>query len=94
MIEDVKKALRISSSNTAFDTEVQDLIDGARLDLQQSGVSSVKANDDEDALVKRAITTYAKAQFGYDNPEAERFQKSYEMLKQHLSLAGDYNATQ
>ncbi len=54
MIDDVKKALRISSSNTAFDTEVQDLIDGARLDLQQSGVSSVNANDDTDALVKRA----------------------------------------
>jgi len=94
MLEDVKKALRISSSNTAFDTEVQDLIEGARLDLQQSGVSSDKTNDEQDALIKRAITTYAKAQFGYDNPEAERFQRSYEMLKQHLSLAGDYNATQ
>ncbi len=94
LIDDVKKALRISSSNTAFDTEVQDLINGARLDLEQSGVSFVKANDDTDALVKRAITTYCKAQFGYDNPDAERFQQSYEMLKQHLSLAGDYNATQ
>ncbi len=94
MLEDVKKALRISASNTAFDTEVQDLIDGARLDLQQSGVSSTKTNDEQDALIKRAITTYCKAQFGYDNPDAERFQRSYEMLKQHLSLAGDYNAIQ
>ncbi|WP_085521414.1 head-tail connector protein [Tuberibacillus sp. Marseille-P3662] len=94
MLNDIKQALRISSSMTAFDDEVQDLIEAARIDLIQSGVSSEKANDDTDALIKRAITVYCKANFGYDNPDAERFEQSYKMLKQHLSLAGDYNATQ
>ncbi|ARK32134.1 phage head-tail connector protein [Halalkalibacter krulwichiae] len=88
MLESVKLALRIT--NKAYDSEVVDLIAGARTDLIQAGVSSVKANSD-DPLINRAITTYCKANFGMNNPDAERFMQSYEMLKQHLSLAGDYN---
>lgn len=92
MLNDVKVSLRIT--NNYFDNEIQDLIDAARLDLIQSGVSISKANSDDDALIKRAITTYCKANFGYDNPDADRFTQSYKMLKIHLALAGDYNATQ
>lgn len=93
MLADVKQALRISASNTAFDTEVQGLIDAARLDLKQAGVSDVLVDATEpDALIKRAIITYAKANFGYDNPEAERFNDAYVMLKQHLSLYGNYRS--
>lgn len=88
ILDDVKQALRITSS--AFDDEVNDLIAAGKADLIQSGVSSTKATDDTDPLIKRAIIVYCKANFGYDNPEADRFQKSYDMLKQHLSLAGDY----
>lgn len=92
MLDDVKTALRISQSSTAFDMEIQDLIEAARLDLEQSGISSEKAKDDNDPLIKRAIIVYCKANFGYDsNTSAERFHDSYVMLKQHLSLAGDYN---
>jgi uncharacterized phage protein (predicted DNA packaging) len=89
MLNDVKLSLRITSS--AFDVEVQDLIDACRIDLIQSGISSLKANDDTDPLIKRAITLYCKAFFGYDNPDADRLRDSYVMLKQHLSLAADYN---
>lgn len=88
MLEDVKTALRIR--NNAFDGEVEDLIEGARQDLFLSGILLEKTQSNTDPLIKRAIVTYAKANFGYDNPEADRFQKSYDMLKQHLSLAGDY----
>ena len=91
MFDDVKQALRISASNTAFDDEVQNLIDAARLDLQQAGVSKTVIDQSEiDPLIKRAVITYAKANFGYDNPEADRFNDAYIMLKQHLSLYGDY----
>ncbi|WP_427138947.1 head-tail connector protein [Psychrobacillus psychrodurans] len=85
MLEVIKKALRISSS--AFDGEVTDLIESAKLDLKIAGIT---VSDSPDALIKRAITIYCKAHFGYDNPEADRFRDSYVMLKQHLSLAGDY----
>ena len=87
LLDDVKKALRISTTTTGFDGEVQDLIDAAKIDLSLSGVLAV---DETDQLIKRAITTYVKAFFGYDNPDADRFAKSYDMLKQHLSLAADY----
>jgi len=89
LLDDVKLALRITSS--AFDSEVQDLIDAAKADLQLSGVHPDRLNDD-DPLIRRAIVTYAKAHFGYDNPEAERFQRSYDMLKAHLTLSQEYTA--
>lgn len=88
LLEDVKLALRITSS--AFDNEVEDLIKAARQDLILSGVSQNKAQDENDPLIKRAITVYCKAHFGYDNPEAERFQRAYDMLKAHLTLSQEY----
>lgn len=87
MLEDVKKALRVSS--TTFDYEVQDLIDAGESDLRLAGIYFSDVS--EDPLIRRALIAYCKANFGYDNPEAERFQKSFDMLKQHLSLAGDYH---
>lgn len=86
MLGDVKLSLRISTDD--FDTEIQDLIEAAKIDLNISGVNKIK---DSDFLIKRAIICYCKAHFGYDNPDAERFEESYIMLKQHLSLSSDYN---
>lgn len=83
LIDDVKASLR--SNNTI---EVQDLIDSAKLDLLVSGVLN---QDDTDPLIKRAITVYCKANYGYDDPNVqEKFEKSYESLKRHLSLSIEY----
>lgn len=90
MIESVKGALRVTSNDPLIIEEIEDLISSARMDLIQSGVSSEIANKDDDPLIKRAIIIYAKSNYGIDNPDADRFQDSYNMLKQHLSLAGDY----
>lgn len=90
MLQSVKLSLRIS--NNALDDDISELIEEARHDLMLSGISSEKANDHDDPLIKRAIKTYCKANFGFDNPDGKRFQLSYEMLKQHLSLAGDYTS--
>ena len=87
MLNKVKLSLRISGG--MFDIEIQDLVEAALTDLKISGVVNT---EETDPLILRAVITYCKANFGYDNNEAERFQKSYDMLKQHLSLAGDYNA--
>ena len=92
MIESVKGALRVTSNDPLIIQEIEDLISSARMDLIQSGVSSEIANKDDDPLIKRAIIIYAKAHYGLDNPNADRFQDSYIMLKQHLSLAGDYKS--
>jgi hypothetical protein len=84
LIDDVKLALRISG--TATDTEISDLILSAKADLGLSGISVV----DTDALTKRAISLYCKANYGYDNPDVDKFQKSYLDLKTFLSSAADY----
>ncbi len=85
MLESVKSTLRISVND--LDGDIQDLIDAAKADLKLSGVNKI---EDTDPLIKRAIKVYCKANFGYDNPEAEKFQQSFDMLKQHLSLSVEY----
>lgn len=87
MLEKIKKALRIS--NDIFNDEIQDLIDSALTDLELSGVVSFTETD---PLIIRAVTIYCKAHFGF-NDNSERFQQSYDLLKTHLSLSGDYNAS-
>jgi len=86
ILGDVKEALRIR--NTAMDLEVLELINAVKEDLKQSGVIKI---DDTNVLIKRAITLYCKANFGYDNPDAIRFADNYKMLKEHLALSSDYN---
>lgn len=108
IINNVKTALRIS--NTAFDSEINDLISAAQSDLALSGVNVNKTvtetfipepTDEEpepqpieievlDPLIKRAITIYVKAHFGWNNPDSERLQQAYYMLKVHLTLSREY----
>lgn len=90
IVDDIKTTLRIS--NTAYDTEIVDLIAAARSDLMLSGIHENKANDGADPLIKRAIITYVKANFGWNNPDAEKLQQSYNMLKTHLSLSKEYTS--
>ncbi|MGM9923340.1 MAG: head-tail connector protein [Bacillus sp. (in: firmicutes)] len=89
MLDAVKLALRIT--HEYLDSEISDLIEAARHDLTLSGVLAKKTTDDKDPLIKRAIITYVKANFLTDGNEAERFQQSYNLLKTHLTLSGDYN---
>lgn len=89
MLNKVKKALRIS--NAAYDEEIQDLIDSAKSDLALAGVIETKVNDEADALIKRAVLIYCKANFGWNNPDSEKLQNSYSMLKAHLVLSSEYN---
>lgn len=89
ILDEVKDNLRISG--TALDTsEIAPLIEAAQADLILSGVTTTKANNANDALIKRAIILYCKANFGFDNPEAERFQSLYNSLKAHLSMSVEY----
>jgi len=82
--------LRIS--NSAYDSEIYDLVEAARHDLILSGIPSSKAHDDSNPLIRRAIAIYTKANFGFDNPDSEKLQRSYDLLKMHLTLAGDEDA--
>ncbi len=85
MLEDVKNALRISDDD--FDNEIRDLIEAAKSDLETSGVASSFIREDKNGpLIKNAIINFCKAEFGYDNPDSDRFRRAYESLKIKLAL--------
>lgn len=88
MLNDVKDALRVNGDDS--DVEIIDLIEAAKADLILSGVLDSKVID-TDPLIKRAVTVYCKAHFGYDDVKlSERFEQSYNSLKQHLTLSTEY----
>lgn len=87
LIDDIKVSLRVVSEKT--DSEVQMLIDAALLDLERVGVNPALLEVDPEAglsnaLVKNAVTTYCKWQFGYDVTEAYRFESAYDRIVRDL----------
>lgn len=91
LLDDAKTALRISPSASAFNGEVQGLIDAAQADMIESGLAETIVKADEPRpLVKLAILTYCKANFGYNNPDADRLKASYDLQVQKLSMIAEY----
>lgn len=84
----IRRYLRIN--HTHFDAEITDLIGAAQADLLLGGIKAAKVEDESDALIKRAIVCYVKAEFGLDNADADKYRNSYEMLKRHLQLSDEY----
>ena len=83
-----RQALRITAED--FDGEITDLIRAARRELTLGGVLSRRAADEADPLVKRAVMSYVKAEFGLDNEDADKYRAAYGRLKVALAMATDY----
>lgn len=79
-----KMALRVTT--TAFDDEINSLIDAALLDL---GVAGVSNDDTTNALVLRAVCTYCKLHFG-EPDEYDRLKASYDEQKAQMGMATGY----
>lgn len=90
LMDDLKTYLRIDASDTTFDVEIQDLINSVQAELIDLGVNPTLVGFATDPLIKRAITTYCKANFGYDTDNAEAFASSYEKIKIYLMNSGTY----
>lgn len=86
LLEHVKKSLRITH-NGLDEAEILPLIEAAKKELSIAGVKNLA---EDDSLVRRAIIVYVKANFGYDNPDSEKFSKSFESLKATLTQTGGY----
>ena len=85
MLDFIKNALRVSGNE--FDTEIKSLIKAAKEDLKTSGIAPSCLADTNNDLIKNAIMNYCKAEFGFDNPDSEKFKRAYEYLKAKLALA-------
>jgi len=83
-----KQVLRITGD--AFDDEIAALVEAASADLYESGLSASASADYSDPLVRRAVVTYAKANFGWENPDYERLKLSYDMQVNKLALIAEY----
>lgn len=88
MLEKVKLALRIATN--AYDSELTDLIEAAKIDLGIAGVIvPITTDSNIDAIIQRAIVTYCKLNFG-EPDEYDRLKASYDEQKAQLSMATGY----
>lgn len=86
LIDDVRACLRVTS--TMSDPEIQLWIDAAISDMRRCGVKDELLDEATmNSLAKSAVVCFTKANYGYDNSEAPRFQESYRMM-----LAGLLNS--
>lgn len=85
LLAKVKVAVR-RTDTTAFDSELTDLIDACLVDL---GIAGVDSMDETDALIVRAVCTYAKVHFG-ETDEYEHLKASYDEQKAQLQMSSRY----
>ena len=86
MLAKVKLALRVTT--TAYDNDLNDLINAAKLDL---GIAGVVLPTTLDAVCERAIITYCKLHFlGLSDNEWDRLKASYDEQKAQLTTATGY----
>lgn len=86
MLERVKMALRITTD--VFDSELEDLIEAAYLDLGIAGVATVTASD---FLIIRAVITYCKLNWGEPSDRNyDALKASYDEQKAQLATATGY----
>lgn len=83
-IDDVKIALRITTN--AFDSEILDLIEAGKADLRLPGITKV---DESLPLIKRALITYCRINFGQPD-DYDRLKASYDEQKKQLIMCSDY----
>lgn len=79
-----KLALRITT--TAFDSEIEDLIEAALIDLRQAGVTNFDTND---PMIRRAVITFVRINFGAPD-DYDRLKRSYDEQKGQLGMATGY----
>lgn len=89
LYEEVKSALRIKTNDEGIKSEIDTLIEASRADLTSSGIE----DDETNKLYRLAIVTFCKANFGFDNPDFDRFNKSYELVKHKLMNVTEYRSS-
>lgn len=87
-IDDVKAALRVTSS--AYDVEISNLIQASIIDMQIAGVDEPEDVENLSAIIKVAIITYCKMNFG-SREDYENLKKSYDEQKAQLKSNSNFH---
>lgn len=90
LLDKVKAACRVSSN--AYDEELTDLIESG---LDDMGITDIKSevltSTDTDPLIRKAVITYCRMNFGYQDELAyNRLKASYDEQKSQLLMSGRY----
>jgi len=86
LLEKTKLALRVTVNN--YNSDLNDLIDAAKLDL---GIAGVELPTTLDAICERAVITYCKLHFSsLTDGEFARLKASYDEQKAQLGTATGY----
>lgn len=90
LLDKVKAACRVTS--TAYNDELVDMIEAALADM---GITDIKPAVltvfDTDPLIQRAVITYCRMNFGYqDDINYDRLKASYDEQKSQLLMSGKY----
>ncbi len=89
-LAEARGILRITTDDTVINTEIVNLIKACQQDLIRNGITPSLAKDLKDSLIKMAVLTYLKAEFGLDNKNYDKFRSSYETLRTELAITDDY----
>lgn len=84
MLAAAKKALRLTT--TGFDDEITDLINAA---LKDMGLAGITEDDVTDPLVRKAVITYCRLNFGQPD-DYDKLKASYDEQKAQMSMASGY----
>lgn len=87
VLDKVKVALRVTTS--AFDEEIQDLIDAAKADL---GIVAQEV-DTDDPLIFQAVKTYCRLHFGQPD-DYDKLERSYWHQKAQIRSHIPYRFTE
>ena len=90
LLDKVKAACRVASN--AYDEELTDLIESGLADMGITDIKSeVLTDTDTDPLIRKAVITYCRMNFGYQDELAyERLKASYDEQKSQLLMSGRY----
>lgn len=92
LLDDVKGVCRVTS--TAYDNELTDLINAGFADLGITDINPELLHTCQDVppLIKRAVLTYCKLNFGkLEDSVYDRYKASYDEQKAQLLMSSDYN---
>lgn len=76
-LDELKLMLRVTSD--VYDHEILIEAEAALRDMERVGIREDYIKE-ANASVRHAVACYVKANFGYDNEEADRFNRSYRQM--------------
>ena len=90
LLEHIKAVNRITTDYVGIVSELQELIESAKMDLSMSGIRGEALVSPYDPIIVRAISLYTKANFGFDNPDSDKLMNSDRSLEVHLAISSEY----